>query len=514
MENYCSNVKDIVRRKVSKEILKKLLQNKNPQNEIPAEHVEYLTGISEGKPIQNPNYSEVSSLVYWLCSKYPHAPIEDFEELFKSSSEYVILYPWETKLKGLVVSMLKKIHAQAENKGGEFCSRTGKWHKLPPQKLIAWYLNQNGYLYKDKLWFKDGGTIPVGVLKANTRIVLCEHPYKLTRSSIDDLLKTYMYDVEKSQWDGAINAVSYDPRCSNYAKEAAKTWVEAVATHHKNADKNLLAECVLHWIWCVKRKMLERPTQNELALWCVGTTNAGKTTALQKLVAPVSAVSSSVSLGEMTSEKGSSAYWYDNAVLVSDEAAGRDIDFEKLKSLITSSSQTTRTYYTQESSKATVRASLCLSTNFRVGEIVPNITKSARRWLELRVEGTCNQKSINSIDYVRMWCGVDENAESPLKGDRHKVWVEFAEANLARGSDSSLTEFFESQLVCGDQWTPFKDLYDEYVASVEGQPLSAPKFSKNLNSFLRSLNLTKNQYYKRKGVDKVVYYKIEINQTL
>lgn len=196
----------------------------------------------------------------------------------------------------------------------------------------------------------------------------------------------------------------------------------------------------------------------------VGAQNAGKSTAVRKLLSPLGHCYTEPGLHEVTDTQKNYPLFGDNNALLCEELAGAGrAEVETLKHVITSRLIQVRRYHSQERVEVYNAATLIGTSNKPIWEVIRDTT-GLRRFFDITVADKMHFETINSIDYVAMWQGVKHelNAEERKKFDlKYKADIAPIQQN-ARIVDSVEEFVSEMELVPGDYRIGLSQLYRRY----------------------------------------------------
>lgn len=244
---------------------------------------------------------------------------------------------------------------------------------------------------------------------------------------------------------------------------------------------------IKHFIWSVKRKMKGLDVTRHLFTIFQGGQNAGKSTAVKKLISPVHLFSSSRALDMLNDSKelfvltNKCVIWFDEM-----SRASR-ADVEAIKLYTTSDTVSYRILYSQNEATSKNIATFIGCTNKSVDEIVYDPT-GARRFYELKCLPMLDHALVNSINYEEMWKSVNEYDDvSPLEPLIEKL----TEKQKSLRAMDTVEEFLHEESLIPDEngkrmEVSFNDLYSQYVKWMTDQKRNAlftkAKFSKRLNA--------------------------------
>lgn len=165
-----------------------------------------------------------------------------------------------------------------------------------------------------------------------------------------------------------------------------------------------------HFLWTVKRRLNDKEIVYHIMPIIYGKQGGGKSLALHRLFKPLTNLTLELSLTEVTDPR---FYFALNRsfVAVLDEMAGaKKTEVESLKKQISAVYNDVRKLNTNTVTKIKQNASFIGTTNRPVSELIFDPT-GARRFYEIRALDMLDWGAINSIDYVTLYKGIDENNE-------------------------------------------------------------------------------------------------------
>lgn len=270
--------------------------------------------------------------------------------------------------------------------------------------------------------------------------------------------------------------------CSVPSLHNLSNWVQAVVESPSAEDLQVMA----HWCWLVKRKIMGMPVIHHIMPIVVGPQGSGKTVAISKLISPLESCRLTADV-PMLSEQSTYQAMANHAVIMFDELAGiQRMDMNVLKRQISAETNSFRPLYKQEMSTVPQRCSFIGASNRKIDESIFDAT-GMRRFFQLISPKRVNWEVINSINYLELWQGIDENLpEGYLVGDTLKS-VHTIQANYVVQDDVDL--FIETLNLAASSPELVKEveakfLYSEYRmwANTHGvyKPLTYIMFNKKL----------------------------------
>lgn len=183
-------------------------------------------------------------------------------------------------------------------------------------------------------------------------------------------------------------------------------FVEAVTGTRNVTTINVMA----HFLWTIKRRFIDKEVVYHIMPIIYGKQNGGKSKSLQRLFKPLANLTLELKLTEITDPRYAFSLSR-NYVVILDEMAGfRKADVETLKRQITASYNDVRKLNTNTVIKIKQNASFIGTSNAPVNELIFDVT-GARRFYEIRALDKIDWDKINSLDYIALFQGIDENLE-------------------------------------------------------------------------------------------------------
>ncbi len=199
-------------------------------------------------------------------------------------------------------------------------------------------------------------------------------------------------------------------------------WVRAVT----GAERELDIAVVRHWIWNAKRMALGLRTERDLMMVIYGPQGSGKTTAVERLVAPLAELGITVDATYLTDDRRSPVL---AAAIVGrwEEMQGSQrADLEALKHTLTSLNISYRPMRTTQTVVQPRTCSFIGTSNVPIDAMVQDVTGN-RRFVQLDTEVRCDWAAIKDMDAVRIWNAVDHTSPAPINPFVHLLQAHQAE---------------------------------------------------------------------------------------
>jgi len=355
---------------------------------------------------------------------------------------------------------------------------------IPNDWISEWFkMNKLRYSHDGNHCFEDGaGNEKFLSTKALTDSLVTDS-YDSGQRSVKEMIgayiSTWIINEEQKAKEEVLKHLSFDESLKNSDQ------VEKFVIACTGIDDELDKAVIKHFIWSVKRKMRGLSVSRHLFTIFQGGQNAGKSTAVRKLIEPVSLFSSSRSLDMLNDPREIAVLTHKCVIWFDEMSRASRADIEAIKLYTTSETVSYRILYTQNEATAKNISTFIGCTNKNVEEIIYDPT-GARRFYELKCLPQMDHELVNSIKYAEIWKSVNEfNECSPLE----PFLIELVERQKSLRVMDTVEEFlFEESLnPVGEDKTmevSFNDLYGQYVKWMGEQKrntiFSKAKFSKRL----------------------------------
>ncbi len=192
-------------------------------------------------------------------------------------------------------------------------------------------------------------------------------------------------------------------------REALKAWVRMVTGAEAHVDVRVMA----HWLWLVKRLATDRRTEYDLMPIVFGEQGSGKSTATERLVAPLEELSTTINASTLTDER---RFRQLGVCLIGRweemQGAGR-AEIESLKHTVTAHELNYRELSTH--SMVVLRRTMSfIGTSNNSVDVMVGDTTGARRFYQLTTPARCDFALMDRIDYDQVWQAVSEADRAPI----------------------------------------------------------------------------------------------------
>lgn len=240
--------------------------------------------------------------------------------------------------------------------------------------------------------------------------------------------------------------------CTGETLDLVKAFITASTGKLEPLDVGVLA----HWIWQVKRRAFDKKVVWHIMPVFYGPQGSGKSSAIKQMLSPIHALYSEMALDSLSDDRLYKAFG-DYLVLFFDELQQiKKSNMETLKHQISTDINSYRPMRTNDMVNVPMRASCIGASNKPLSESFSDPT-GMRRFYEMETVAQFPIETINAIDYLAMWKGIDENREQGY-----------------------LTPELRTQLFNKQEALVDKEPLDEFIAEMQLKP-SKPHTTKNIS---------------------------------
>ena len=206
----------------------------------------------------------------------------------------------------------------------------------------------------------------------------------------------------------------------------------------------------MHQFWQVKRKLWGLPTEFEMLLALYTDLSVGKSTLLRRLAEPLRELYAEPKIGDLVrqfSGRFTETYFFVN---IEEMEKSEDRQIEEIKAFITQIDRKERGMMTTTAMKYKQNMTLFSTTNKPIRRIFQDYTNMRRFWeIDLRpiVQKTkaLNWDTINSLDVLAMWRGINEEDDMSPKRKNHSRLGQLLSDNQDQLRSRTITEQFLEQ---------------------------------------------------------------------
>jgi hypothetical protein len=226
-----------------------------------------------------------------------------------------------------------------------------------------------------------------------------------SQQHIEHVLTLWVQEQRERVIDGFRQQVAFTA-----PNDVLERWMVAVTGSRTPMDLAVMA----HFIWQVKRKLFDLEVTNHVMPVLYGKTNSGKTTAINQLLSPVDELTyATASLQILEDSRETPIFGKFYIVFFDEMERAEKVSVEALKNKVTSRTNSYRVLGTNQHVTEVNRATFLGASNKTVQDLIYDPT-SARRFWQITTLDRLDWQTINNINYLEMWRGIDEKAASPI----------------------------------------------------------------------------------------------------
>jgi hypothetical protein len=269
-------------------------------------------------------------------------------------------------------------------------------------------LNQRLRLFQDILNCKSP-EITTEDLSRDMRIKAKELNLSYNSHDIEDVIHSWVKSEQPNRKFEIFSELMYR---SDLAK--TDTWhnmIKAVFDISEMPEEVIIA-AIKKFIWQVKRKIQNIDVTNHLMTVILGPQGVGKSTWMNRLIAPLREMTASTDFRQITDDRNINLW--NNFVLVLDEMGyASKADVESVKNVISAPLLLRRVMKTNSTINVRQQSTFIGASNREIDQLIRDETGN-RRFIGLRFSKTPNWKVMNQLDFRDLWQSVDETASDPL----------------------------------------------------------------------------------------------------
>lgn len=309
-------------------------------------------------------------------------------------------------------------------------SKNEEKKKTPPREYInQWLTTHANEWYISPAWkeikYTNFGVSTYKDLE-NLRTAIMADIYNNSDDYGVDAIKATLQHMAMNGYQTGLATVVAELKYDEKLVDAGERWLKAMYDYFKPTESyDIFATLMKHWAWQVKRKMNDKAVKNHIWLNFYGAAGLGKTTALNKIAAPINDFVSTTSISKLFDDTKEIRRLTENFILIFDEMAvnveseasgGRLSADQKaiLKSIVTGDKLDARVYGTQEQAKRKITFSCISSANEHLYDVIYDDT-TMRRFFDFNCTGTrpASFDEINKFldNSIYFWRSIDENKD-------------------------------------------------------------------------------------------------------
>ncbi len=258
--------------------------------------------------------------------------------------------------------------------------------------------------------------------------------WSLARASVDSLAREFCFDFRqrgkvscqyatetlevivgrrRAERRATLIADIAQAPTTDAGRAALRAWIAAVVDERAptalvggdaiDLTMRELAElAVLHWMRNCKRLALGLRPEHDIMVVLHGPQGSGKTTAVERLVAPWRELAVAVDASYLTDDRRAPALAQAIVGRWEEMSGARKADIEALKNAITAQTIAWRPMRTNCRTEQPKTISLIGSSNITIDQMVADVT-GARRFIQLTTPAVCDWRALNAIDPLLLW---------------------------------------------------------------------------------------------------------------
>lgn len=302
--------------------------------------------------------------------------------------------------------------------------------RIPPKEFVTNWLKDHANEWIISPAWKEIKYNKLGVITykdiESLRVAIMNDIYNGTGHYTVDSIKCTLQAMYMNGYQDGLARVVENVKYDEKYADVGERWLKAMYEYFKPKESyEIFTTLMKHWAWQVKRKMNDRSVKYHIWLNFFGAAGLGKTTALNKIAAPITDFTSTTSIAKLFDDTREIKRLTENYILIFDEMAvnveseasgGRLTADQKaiLKSIITGEKMDARIYGTQEQAKRKITFSCISSANEHLYDVIYDET-TMRRFFDFNCTGTrpasfdeINKYLDNSIYF---WRSINENLD-------------------------------------------------------------------------------------------------------
>lgn len=215
-----------------------------------------------------------------------------------------------------------------------------------------------------------------------------------------------------------------------------------------------------HWLWTVKRRIAGLPVNDIICPVLFGKTQGGKTTEILRLLQPLNAFQTVMTLEQITDERQWPNLTKNFVIFIDEMSKGKATNIETLKMLITAQKVNYRALHSNSPYGMLINVSFIGSSNTHINQTIDDETSGARFW-ELRCHDILDWAALKNINPQDIWDSINHEGPSPLSGDIRKSVRDLQHAKIRKAS--TIERWLdESGTTPGTKKVTNTDLYKSY----------------------------------------------------
>lgn len=314
--------------------------------------------------------------------------------------------------------------------------------------------------------------------------------------SLDYITSLIYMDAKKSNTSGITKELLKN-YFSVWTTEERSKAIENLSSYLEYSSSNLLVEKFVmsltgeknkvdvavfkHWIANCKRKLKGISVKDHIMPILYGKTGCGKSVAIHKLTFPISDLTMEAPLSFVNDSRNDFNFTKKLVIIFDELSWASKTCMSSLKQKISSPTIDSRLLGTSSNYRDKNMSNFIGASNQEVKDVIKDPT-SARRYYELTTLEKVDWNSINEIDYLKLWRGVDASTKIDYLIDVRSSLKEKQEniRSLDSVEEWLVEEQFKEHDTLQCSWYAGDDLFKLYMKWMKEQNREKFAFSKNM----------------------------------
>lgn len=229
---------------------------------------------------------------------------------------------------------------------------------------------------------------------------------------LEDALDEYIEDNKINIKTNSYLRVSHDGNASYNNEDIIWDRIVEGLFDTTALSKGAVINSLKKFIYQVKRKMVHKPIKNHSMVIISGKQGSGKTTFVEKLISPVSEMSTPANFEQLTDTRNMELF--DMNVIFLDEMSRADrADIETVKNIITADKLGRRPLHTSKYVSINQNAVLIGCSNKNLDQIINDET-GIRRFIPCKFKNNPDWSVLDDVDFIKLWQSVNEFGNDPI----------------------------------------------------------------------------------------------------
>ena len=288
----------------------------------------------------------------------------------------------------------------------QYTNTKGKFQHIPVKIIVDEFFDDKKVAVDlSGQYFVDGSFLDAGSLTEDIRNFAESKLKQICQPSIiAGVIARKHVDLKQKSFNDLKHYVEFTGKNNLVDK-----FVEALTGKIDDID----VKVIKHFLWQIKRKMFRKEVTYHMMPVLVGPTGCGKSVSISKLLDPIEPVVYADGDFKKLVDTREAFNLVENYIYFIDEMSKANYaDVETIKNKITSKMIQYRILGTNNKFTGLNNATFIGCSNSNLDEIIKDST-SARRFYQINTKSKIDWDTINSIDFLELWRGIDEGQQSP-----------------------------------------------------------------------------------------------------